>query len=53
MNSNVISQLISIFIIVSLGPAVVVYLSFKKQLEFEQNFLIIISKEKYREVRKE
>jgi hypothetical protein len=32
MNSNVISQLISIFIIVSLGPAVVVYLSFKKQL---------------------
>jgi hypothetical protein len=32
MNANVISQLISIFIIVSLGPAVVAYLSYKKAL---------------------
>jgi hypothetical protein len=32
MNFNVISQLISIFVIVSLGPAVVAYLAFKKAL---------------------
>ncbi len=32
MNLNVISQLLTVFIIVSLGPAVVVYLSTKKAL---------------------
>jgi hypothetical protein len=32
MNPNVISQLLTTFIIVSLGPAVVVYLAFKKAL---------------------
>jgi len=32
MNYNVISQLLTTFIIVSLGPAVVVYLSTKKAL---------------------
>jgi hypothetical protein len=32
MNLNVISQLIAIFFIVSLGPAVVAYFSFKKAL---------------------
>jgi hypothetical protein len=32
MNLNVISQLLTIFIIVSIGPAVVAYLSYKKAL---------------------
>jgi hypothetical protein len=32
MNLNVIGQLLSVFIIVSLGPAVVAYLSYKKAL---------------------
>ncbi len=32
MNSNVISQLLTIFIIVSMGPAVIAYLSYKKAL---------------------
>jgi hypothetical protein len=32
MNLNVISQLISIFVIVSIGPAVIAYLSYKKAL---------------------
>jgi hypothetical protein len=30
MSSNVISQLISIFLIVSAGPAIIAYLSFTK-----------------------
>ena len=32
MNFNVISQLLTIFIIVSMGPAVIAYLSYKKAL---------------------
>jgi hypothetical protein len=32
MNSNVISQLITIFTIVTMGPAVVAYLAYKKAL---------------------
>jgi len=32
MNLNVVSQLITIFIIVSLGPAVIAYLASKKAL---------------------
>ena len=32
MNYNVISQLFTTFIIVSLGPAVIVYLAYKKAL---------------------
>jgi len=32
MNFNVISQLITVFIIVSLGPAVIFYLASKKAL---------------------
>jgi len=32
MNLNVIGQLLSVFIIVSLGPAVIAYLSYKKAL---------------------
>jgi hypothetical protein len=32
MNLNVISQLISIFVIVSIGPAVIAYLAYKKAL---------------------
>ena len=32
MNLNVVSQLLTVFIIVSLGPAVVIYLSTKKAL---------------------
>ena len=31
MNTNVISQIICIFLIVSSGPAIVAYLAFKKQ----------------------
>jgi hypothetical protein len=32
MNSNVIGQLLAVFIIVSIGPAVVAYLASKKAL---------------------
>jgi hypothetical protein len=32
MNSNAISQLLTLFIIVSMGPACIAYLSFKKAL---------------------
>jgi hypothetical protein len=32
MNLNVISQLIAIFLIISLGPAIVAYFSYKKVL---------------------
>jgi hypothetical protein len=32
MNLNAISQLLTIFIIVSMGPAVVAYLAYKKAL---------------------
>jgi len=32
MNFNVISQLITVFVIVSVGPAVIAYLAFKKAL---------------------
>jgi len=32
MNLNALSQLISIFIIVSLGPACIAYLAYKKAL---------------------
>jgi hypothetical protein len=32
MNLNVISQLLTVFIIVSAGPAVVAYLAYKKAL---------------------
>jgi len=32
MNLDVISQLLTVFIIVSMGPAVVVYLAYKKAL---------------------
>lgn len=32
MNFNVINQLLTTFIIVSMGPAVIVYLAFKKAL---------------------
>ena len=32
MNFNVISQLITVFVIVSLGPAVIAYLAYKKAL---------------------
>ena len=32
MSSNVISQLLTTFIIVSVGPAVIVYLAYKKAL---------------------
>jgi hypothetical protein len=32
MNFNAIAQLISIFVIVSLGPAVIAYLAYKKAL---------------------
>ncbi len=32
MNLNVISQLITIFVIVSLGPACIAYLAYKKAL---------------------
>jgi hypothetical protein len=32
MNLNVISQLLSIFVIVSMGPAVIAYLAYKKAL---------------------
>jgi hypothetical protein len=32
MNFNVISQLITVFIIVSVGPAVIAYLAYKKAL---------------------
>ena len=32
MNSNVIGQLLSTFIIVSIGPAVIAYLAWKKAL---------------------
>jgi len=32
MNTNVIGQLLTLFIIVSIGPAVVAYLAWKKAL---------------------
>jgi len=32
MNLNVISQLITVFVIVSMGPAVIAYLAYKKAL---------------------
>jgi len=32
MDLNVVSQLLTIFIIVSMGPAVIAYLAFKKAL---------------------
>jgi hypothetical protein len=32
MNFNVISQLITVFFIVSVGPAVIAYLAYKKAL---------------------
>jgi hypothetical protein len=32
MNFNVINQLLTVFIIVSLGPAVIAYLAYKKAL---------------------
>jgi hypothetical protein len=32
MNFNVISQLISTFLIVSIGPAIIAYLAYKKAL---------------------
>jgi len=32
MNTNVIAQLVTTFIIVSMGPAVIAYLSYKKAL---------------------
>jgi len=32
MNFNVISQLITVFVIVSVGPAVIAYLAYKKAL---------------------
>ena len=32
MNFNVISQLLSVFIVVSAGPAVIAYLAYKKAL---------------------
>ena len=32
MNGNVISQLLTAFVIVSIGPAVVAYLAYKKAL---------------------
>jgi hypothetical protein len=32
MNLNVISQLLTIFVIVSLGPACIAYLAYKKAL---------------------
>ena len=32
MNTNLIGQLLSIFIIVSMGPAVIGYLAYKKAL---------------------
>ena len=32
MNYNVISQLLTIFIIVGMGPAIIAYLSYKKAL---------------------
>lgn len=32
MNSNVIGQLFSTFLIVSIGPAVIAYLAYKKAL---------------------
>jgi hypothetical protein len=32
MNLNVISQLLTAFVIVSLGPAVIAYLAYKKAL---------------------
>jgi hypothetical protein len=32
MNINVISQLLTVFIIVSMGPAVIAYLAYKKEL---------------------
>jgi len=32
MNFNVISQLLTVFVIVSMGPAVIAYLAYKKAL---------------------
>jgi hypothetical protein len=32
MSGNVISQLLTVFVIVSIGPAVIAYLAFKKAL---------------------
>jgi len=32
MNLNVISQLVTVFVIVSMGPAVIAYLAYKKAL---------------------
>lgn len=32
MNFNVLSQLVSIFFIVSIGPAIIAYLAYKKAL---------------------
>jgi hypothetical protein len=32
MNFNVIAQLLSVFVIVSIGPAIVAYLAYKKAL---------------------
>jgi hypothetical protein len=32
MNFNVLSQLVSIFVIVAIGPAVIAYLAYKKAL---------------------
>jgi len=32
MNSNVLSQLLTVFTIVTMGPAVVAYLAYKKAL---------------------